>query len=241
MPNKEDAIDKEHRSTWISNNIGISYTQAFDIRKVMYRIQNFDLPFKRGVRVEQFLMFFAALLLSFISYFVIISPIFGFLHFNAPWSLVAVYFLAPAILLSIRIGKPMPHAKSIFGTVTSYLRYKLDDEWHRRGMPMRKAPNMRAQGNYLRTWTVDPAFAGFEEPNDLPATDFLEYSRIDLPDRKQSILTPEELKAEEARRRSKRFLEHDEDFYDRIYNSSVSGGVTSEEDEEEALTLAKND
>lgn len=239
MPSKEDVVDKENRTTWISNNIGVSYTQAFDIRKVMYRIQNMDLPFKRGIRVEQFLMFFFALMLAFIVYYILISPILSLLGISLPFTFLLVYFLAPPILLSIRIGKPMPHGKTIFGTVISWLRFKLDDQWHRRGMPMKKEPNLKAQGNYLRTWTVDPRYAGLEEPNDLPATEFLQYSRIELPDSRQVILTPDQLKAEEERIAGRRILEGDSDFYKRLYGDGIMGGI--HDDELDTKDLASED
>lgn len=226
---QDDSVDKQQKNDWIRANVGESYTQAFDIRKVMYRIQNFDLPFKRGVRVEQFLMFFATLALCFIFYFVILSPVFSIIGFSLPWTFILAYFLIPPIMLSIRIGKPMPHGKSIFGSLTSWLRFKLDDEWHRRGMPMKKAPNTKAQGNYLRTWTVDPRYSGIEEAQDLPATEFLEYSRIELPDQRQVILTLEELKQEEERLAAKKFLEKDDDFYDRLYGMGSIGAVNEED------------
>lgn len=235
MADSDDAIDKKQRNDWLVANVGTSYTQAFDIRQVMYRIQNMDLPFRRGIRVEQFLMFFAMVAVMFILWFVVLSPLFGWIGIALPWTFILVFFLAPPILMTVRIGKPLPHGKSIFGTATSWIRYRLDDEWHRRGMPQRYKPNLRAQGNYLRTWTVDPQFAGVEEVNDLPATEFVEYSRMELPDDRQIIYTPEQLAAEETRRASKKIMESEESYMERVYGAHIRESDQSELTEEDFL------
>lgn len=138
-----------------------SYSGAFQIRKVMYRVQDVDLPFRRGLRVEQFLVFLLVVFISFVAYQLLISPVLSLIGIPENFMLAALIVLGPATMASVRVGQPMPHNKTIPGTIMSFLSYHLDDEWHRRGMPVPRSvtPDLNeVEGNYLRTWAVDPMY-----------------------------------------------------------------------------------
>lgn len=218
------------QSAWVQANMGESFTQAFNIRKIMYRIQDVDLPFKRGIRVEQFLMFLLALVVAFIFNNIILYPLMRLGGISLPWTFHAVIWLAFPVFMAIRIGKPMPHHKTITGMAASFLRYNLDDRWHSRGLPVKKAPKTGLQGNYLRTWTVDPAFQGVESPSDLPATDFALYTNLDLPD--GAVFLPEEVVEKQ------RILEDEESFLDRLTGRSSIGRTEEVAAQSDAASLA---
>lgn len=201
--------------------MGTSYTEAFNIRKVMYRLQDIDLPFKRGIPVEQFVTFIMVFFLMFVINNIVLASILNIIGIQMPWTFWLVLYVAPPIMASIRIGKPMPHKKSIGGTMSSVLRSALDDDWDCRGMPYGKEPNTGLQGVYLRTWTVDPAYAGVEAPNDLPASQFREYENLHFPDSK--VLLPGTKVYKE------RILESDDEFYERLFALNNIGGVKQEE------------
>ena len=223
MPEKEPV---DHQAEWVKANMGESFTQAFDIRQVMYRIQDVDLPFKRGIRVEQFLMFFGAFLVTFVLNNVIVYPIMGLLGIKLPPTFHIALWLALPIFSAVRIGKPMPQNKTISGTAASFLRYYLDDRWHCRGLPMKEAPQSGLQGNYYRTWTVDPAYAGVESPGDIPATEFTLYTNLDLPDGR--VMLPGEVVEK------KRILEDEEEFLDRL---TARDNIGSTEDVQETNSI----
>lgn len=223
-------IEKKALEDWVQSRLGESYTQAFNIRKVMYRIQNMDLPFKRGIRVEQFLAFFLGLIIAFVVWSLLLSPILHLMDIKLPWTFIALYFLAPPFLLSARMGKPMPHQKSIQGTVMTFLRSVLDDPWHRRGMPMKNGPDRELEGNYLRVWTVDPAFVGVESDREKPATEFDNPTPQDLPDYKVSFTEKEKVK----------ILEADDEFEQRISVGFDGLRAITDEKEQEAKSLSQH-
>lgn len=213
MSESQSDAQVQAQMSWMQENTAFSYTSAFEIRQVMYRIQDIDLPFKRGLRVEQFLAFVAGFLLNAALINIIVYPLLRLLGGGFPWTFHALIWLALPIFLAVQIGRPMPNHKSIAGTTMSFLRYHLDDRWHRRGMPQAKAPtSTELQGNYLRVWTVDPQYKGIESPHDLPATEFVKYSNIDLPDHK--VVLPHTVVEREG------ILESDEEFLERLFASS---------------------
>lgn len=213
----ENKPSEEMQAEWTRVNMGESYTQAFNIRQVMYRIQDLDLPFKRGIRVEQFLMFLGAFIVTLIFNSIIVLPLFRIAGLKIPPTFHLILWLAFPVFMAVRVGKPMPYEKTITGTAASFLRYNLDDRWHCRGLPMAALPHTGMQGNYLRTWTVDPAYAGVESPNDLPATEFAMYSNLVFPD--EPVRLPEEIV------QKKGILEDDESFMDRLTGSSNVGNT----------------
>lgn len=215
---------------WVQANMGESFTQAFNIRKVMYRIQDVDLPFKRGIRVEQFLMFLGAFVVTFIVNNLLIYPIFRLIGLSLPVTFHLILWLVFPIFMAVRIGKPMPHQKTITGMASSFIRYSLDDRWHCRGLPMRAAPTTGLEGNYLRTWTVDPAYAGVEAPSDLPASEFVIYSNMDLPD--GAVRLPGEVIEKKG------ILEDEDAFLDRLTARSNIGSTTEVVTSEQVSTFA---
>lgn len=218
---EQNTQPKDRLGEWVESNMGASYTQAFNIRKVMYRVQDVDLPFKRGIRVEQFVTFIVVFFLTFAIMSILVNPILLATGIVLPWTFTALFYLAPPFVASIRIGKPMPHNKSIGGTMMSVLRSTLDDEWDARGMPVGKAPDTGAQGTYLRTWTVDPAYAGVEHSSDLPSTDFKEYENLDFPDTKVTLPG--------TGRKRVQIIEDEDEFLTRLLALDMLGNVREDD------------
>lgn len=134
-----------------------SYTNFFKIRKRIRRIQDIPLPFKRGLGTDQFVTFILVFIVLAIINFAILSPIFSLFSIQMEWSFYLVYFLAPPVIAAQKIGSPMPNGKSIPGTAFSYLRAKLDDPIHRRGMPLGKVSPRGKRLHYVREWTPSVA------------------------------------------------------------------------------------
>lgn len=221
------AREKQEENDWVMANIGESYTDAFRVRKVMYRINDLDLPFRNGVRQEQFIAFILGFFFNLAFLFIFIYPlikIFYSGHIAIRFHLILLFALPT--LLAMRIGKPTPTGKTLPGRFMTWLRNFLDDEWHRRGRPIPHTPldENDIQGNYQRTWYVDPAFAGVEEPKDQPISVFATYAHQDLPDNIKQVLPQKE------RRERKRILESEEEFIARLQSNSTLGEVDWEEE-----------
>lgn len=217
------AEDKaEEKDNWTEINAAVSYTSAFQIRQRMYRINDFDLPFRHGIAVEQFLAFVAALIVMFLVYNLIITPFFA-LVFGAsiPFRFALLIILVPPVIAAQRVIQQMPSRKTLGGFVMSFIRYHLDDVWHRRGVPIPKEenPSRQVQGNYLRVWTVDPYFAGVEAPNDKPATYFANSANRPFPDH-QIRAHDEEIERKES------IMESEEEFYGRIRGQLAGDELT---------------
>ena len=135
----------------------------------------------------------------------------------------------------MRIGKPTPTGKTLQGRLMTWLRNFLDDEWHRRGRPIPHTPLIEGeiQGNYQRTWYVDPAYAGVETRADQPISVFSTYTHQDLPDNIKLVLPQKE--AEERRR----ILESEEEFMARLQNNTSLGTVEWEEETSDRELVAK--
>lgn len=140
--------------------IAYSYTNFFKIRKRMRRIQDIVIPLRDGISVEQFMTFFGALAVMGVLYALFVAPIVGIFHAELGWQFFLFWYLLPAVLASQRISKPMPNAKTISGALGSWMRTKLDDPIHRRGVPQAA----RARGgkvlHFQREFTLHPQFAG---------------------------------------------------------------------------------
>lgn len=227
MADEQSDVEKEALNAWLQNNVGESYTEAFKIRKVMYRIQDMDLPFRRGIRTEQFITFFVVLIILFILWAIVVSPLLGAAGISLPWTFIALYFLIPPFLLSSRMGKPMPYQKSIQGTIISFLRDFLDDKWHCRGMPHKGEIEPEYEGNYMRTWTVDPKYVGLESDREQPAVEFEHPDEHVFPDRKVKFDTG-------LKRR--RVVETDDEFNERIMGG-ISGGDTQQQKDSNRVGL----
>jgi len=149
-------VADEHDDLEQRGLIAHSYSNFFKIRKRMRKIQDITLPFRRGLGVEQFVTFFLALLGLLFIYGTLLAPVFALTDFSPGWRFYVVYFIAPSVLLGMRVGKPMRSGKSIPGTVRSWLRKTLDDPVHRRGVPLPRRPIVGPRIHYLRTWQAHP-------------------------------------------------------------------------------------
>lgn len=138
--------------------IAHSYSTFFKVRKRMRKIQDLQLPFRRGVGIEQVMTFLLVLVLLLIIYATFLMSLFSVLGWSPPWQFYVLYFFGPPLLAGSRIGRPMKSGKTIFGTVRSYLRKLLDDPVHRRGMPLRNRPQTRLTAHFMRVWQADPTF-----------------------------------------------------------------------------------
>lgn len=140
--------------------IAYSYTNVFKIKKRMRRIQDIVIPLREGISVEQFMTFFGALAVMGILYGIFVSPIVTILHAELGWQFFLFWYLAPAVLASQRISKPMPNSKTIPGALGSWMRSKLDDPVHRRGVPLPRRPREGKSMHFQREFTLHPQFAG---------------------------------------------------------------------------------
>jgi len=140
--------------------IAYSYTNVFKIKKRMRRIQDIVIPLREGISVEQFMTFFAALAVMGILYAIFAAPIVTIFHAELGWQFFLLWYLTPAVLASQRISKPMPNSKTIPGALGSWLRSKLDDPVHRRGVPLPRRPRTGKALHFQREFTLHPQFAG---------------------------------------------------------------------------------
>lgn len=148
----------------------VSYTNLFNIRRRVRKINDLYIPLRNGVAPEQFFAFFGTLFFLIIAWFVIIGPVLNLLTSDIGLQIYALYFLGPPILMAQKIGKPMPNAKSISGWARSKLRWRLDDRVHRRGIPIAARNDPGRQFQYLRVWEPDAEGAAylaeyFEKPD----------------------------------------------------------------------------
>lgn len=152
----DDDIDLEAEGLY-----GMSYDSFFAIDKRVRKIQDLHIPTRAGLTVPQIMTFFFVLVISFLLYVLVIGQILSLLGISLGWMGLLVFVLGPPILCSWRVTKPMPHGKSIPGTVQSYVKYYMDDEVHRRGrpVPLPKQPDDQFVQHYMRDWTVNREFA----------------------------------------------------------------------------------
>lgn len=151
---------------------GMSYDSFFSIEKRVRKIQDIHIPTRSGVTVPQVQTFFLVLVLSFLFQVLILGQVMSLLGIPGHWLLFVLVVLGPPFLCSWRVVRPMPHGKSIPGTVQSMLGFHLDDTVHRRGRPV-KTPKQPADAfvqHYQRDWTINQEFA-LEVPGEGDWTD----------------------------------------------------------------------
>lgn len=151
---------------------GMSYDSFFAIDKRVRKMGDVHVPTRGGVTVPQVGTFFLVVFISFLFQVLILGQVMSFLGIPGHWLLFVFVVFGPAFLLAWRVTKPMPHAKTIPGTVKSMLTYYLDDEVHRRGLPVStpKRPDDAFVQHYMRDWTVNREFAA-EVPGEGDWTD----------------------------------------------------------------------
>jgi hypothetical protein len=140
--------------------IAYSYTNFFKIKKRMRRIQDIVIPLREGISVEQFLTFFGTLAVMGILYGMFVAPIVNIFGIDLGWQFFLFWYPLPAVLASQRISKPMPNSKTISGALGSWMRNKLDDPIHRRGVPLPGRPRGGKVMHFQREFTLHPQFAG---------------------------------------------------------------------------------
>lgn len=159
--------------------IAHSYDALFSIRKRIRKVSDLEIPLRNGLTMAQIGTGILVLFLQVIIFGVFIVPLFGIFGASPPWQLTALWVLGPPILAGQNIIKPMPHGKSIPGTVQSMIRFWLDDPLHRRGLPVPtpKQPHGETLVHYQREWV---AFAEYvqDEPWEAPISDRSTEARI---------------------------------------------------------------
>lgn len=133
-----------------------SYTGVFKIERRIRKVNDFAVPMRGGLVPAQVGTFVAVLLVSTILWFALLNPLLHLIfgdQSTLPIAITAI--LGPAILAGHRIGKPMPHGKTIRGWLRSRIRRYLDDEWHRGGLPIKERPHHDTELHLHRHWTPD--------------------------------------------------------------------------------------
>lgn len=133
----------------------VSYTSIFRIRRRMRKLNDFTIPSRNGIGPEQFGAAFVVFLICVITWFLVLSPLLHILSSDVPWMMPAAWLLFPPFLAAQRIGKPMPDGKTISGWMRGRVRRYLDDEWHRRGVPVKRRSHEGKEFHFLRVWEPD--------------------------------------------------------------------------------------
>lgn len=138
-----------------------SYDSFFNIDKRIRKFQDIYVPTRAGLGTNQIITFFIVLVFSFLFQVLILGQIMSLLGIPGHWFLFTLVVFGPPILCAWRVTKPMPHGKTILGTVQSALTYYLDDPVHRRGRPVKEAkrPHEEFVQHYIRDWSVNQEFA----------------------------------------------------------------------------------
>ncbi|MEV0133894.1 TcpE family conjugal transfer membrane protein [Dactylosporangium sp. NPDC050688] len=181
---------EEHDDLEQRGLIAHSYSNFFKIRKRIRKVQDISLPMRRGLGVEQFVTFFLVVIALLVFYGTVLAPLFVLTGVRPGWRFYLLYFLVPAVLLAIRVGKPMKSGKSIPGSVRSLLRKVLDDPVHRRGVPLRHRPAAGSRMHYLRIWQAHPTLRPHLPPGSTYDTDPPPGGqRVDLDTWLESVVT----------------------------------------------------
>lgn len=160
--------------------IGHSYDTLFSIRKRIRKINDLVIPFRKGLTHSQIGTGLAVFVIQIITFGMLVVPFIGlFGGANAPWQLTATWILVPPVLAAQNIVKPMPHGKSIPGTVQSLLRFLLDDPIHRRGLPIAtpKQPYREKVVHYQREWVAFEEYVE-QDPWEAPISDRVTEERF---------------------------------------------------------------
>lgn len=143
--------------------IASSYDALFAVRKKVRKINDLSLPTREGITVNQIGVALVMFLVSSILLGFIIQPLFRLLHIQMTWWLLLLFLFGPSVLAAQRVTKPMAYGKSITGTLTSLMRYWLDDPVHRRGLPIKTParPWNVPILHYQREWVMAEAYAPY--------------------------------------------------------------------------------
>lgn len=140
--------------------VAVSYDNFFAIEKRIRKFQDFHVPTRQGLATSQIGTFFVVFFVSAFVYLFILAPIFSFVHIPHGWRVMLLFVFGPPVVAAWRVTRPMPHGKTIPGTAKSWIRYALDDRYHRRGVPVptNKRPSAKFIQHYLREFVVSEEF-----------------------------------------------------------------------------------
>lgn len=149
-----------------------SYDALWSVQKRLRKINDLAIPTRRGLSTQQIGSFLVTFIFSIITYGLVAVPVMSLLGIPRDPRIMLAWLLVPSFLVAQQIAKPMAYSKSISGSLTSWLRYHLDDPVHRRGMPI-ASPAMPADErriHYLRRWDMAEPYTAIE-PSETPWTD----------------------------------------------------------------------
>jgi len=129
-----------------------NYTDVSRISKRVRKIHDMVIPLRRGLGQDQVVAGFLTLVALAIIFFTLIRPTLQLLNVQPNWVMYVIYFVGPVILVGQKISAPMPSGKTISGTMTSFMRFHMDDPIHRRGIPQPKRPARGRRLHYAREW-----------------------------------------------------------------------------------------
>lgn len=159
--------------------IAHSYDSLFSIRKIIRKINDIQIPVKHGLATNQIGAFILGFVVSIVLYGLIVVPMLNLFGIDrSVWITIGCLF-GPPFLLAQRIAKPMAYGKTIGGTMSSLLRYLLDDRVHRRGLPVptpRQPIDLPVQ-HYQRTWVMAEELA-HDEPAEQDWSDDVTEGRL---------------------------------------------------------------
>lgn len=140
-----------------------SYDALFQVRKRIRKINDITLPVRAGLATNQIGVGILVFIIAVITYGFIGLPIMGLLGIDPGWQILVLWLLVPPVLAGQRIAKPMQYGKSIGGTITSWMRFHLDDPVHRRGVPIPtpKQPADIPVLHHQREWVMAEDLAGY--------------------------------------------------------------------------------
>lgn len=133
-----------------------SYDSLFSIRKRMRKINDITIPLRRGLGTDQVGAAILTFIACVITFGIIVRPLVTLIGYEPGWRFILAWLIIPPLLVGQRIAKPMGYGKSIGGTVTSWMRYHLDDRIHRRGLPIKTPPLPPDEKriHYQREWVI---------------------------------------------------------------------------------------
>lgn len=141
--------------------IGHSYDSLFQIRKRIRSIQDISLPTRRGISTDQAGVAFLVLILAVITNGFVVVPVMRALFGHGDIRVTFVWVLGWPLLAGWGVARPMPYAKTVKGTITTWVRAALDDPGHLRGVPVAAppVPDGVRRLHYVREWVAGEEYS----------------------------------------------------------------------------------
>lgn len=135
--------------------VAISYDAFFSIDTRIRKIDTISLT-RQGFTPQQFAAFgitaFAVLMILAL----VVVPLLNLVGLSMSWQMLLISLIGLPALAGWAVMQPMPSGKSLFGTITSWVRFRCDDTEHRRGVPV--PPSPRSQTAFVqhlqREWVM---------------------------------------------------------------------------------------